>query len=379
MSDSENADENSATEERGERQDFDTPWKKIVKAYFKEFVHFFFPEIARQIDWAKGYEFLDKELLKIAKDASFGGKRADIMARVHLLTGEEEWVLCHIEIQGQDRKGFSKRMYVYNYRGFDFFDRKVASLAVLADDNPSWRPDHFSYEVLETKAGLWFPTSKLLDFKDRWNWLEGSSNPFAAVVMAHLKAVETGNDPEHRYRWKLYLIKRLYRMGCGRRDVVLLFEFIDWIMSMPEKLEDGLWKELQAMEKEKEMEYITSVQRIGRREGRQEGVTSLLGRLISKKFNIDSLTLAPVFAGLTAEQVEELGEVFHDGPNPGRNPGAGRRDEVGKIVTALFRNRRRVSLSRIFALGHTLIVPEAVCALDDTCQGPRLPRAYGTS
>ena len=126
MSDSKNADENSATEERGKRQDFDTPWKKIVKAYFKEFVHFFFPEIARQIDWTKGYEFLDKELLKIAKDAAFGGKRADIMARVHLLTGEEEWVLCHIEIQGQDRKGFSKRMYVYNYRGFDFFDRSRA-------------------------------------------------------------------------------------------------------------------------------------------------------------------------------------------------------------------------------------------------------------
>ncbi len=308
MSDQEHADEKTATGERGERRDFDTPWKKIVKAYFKEFVHFFFPEIAKKIDWSKGYEFLDKELLKIAKDSAFGGRRADIMARVRLLSGEEEWVLCHIEIQGQDQVGFPKRMYVYNYRGFDFFDRKVASLAVLADDNPSWRPDRFGYEVLGTEIGFRFPTAKILDYKNRWDWLESSPSPFAAVVMAHLKATETGNDPEHRYRWKLYLIKRLYRMGCGRRDVVLLFEFVDWIMSMPEELENGLWNEIQELERENKMEYITNVQRIGRR----EGASDLFGRQLSKKFNIGRRALAPIFEGLTTAQIEELAEFFVD-------------------------------------------------------------------
>ena len=107
-----------------ERQDFDTPWKKIVKAYFKEFIHFFFPDMAKDIDWSISCEFLDKELLKIVKDAAVGHRQADVMANVRRLSGTEEWVLCHFEIQGQDRKGFSKRMYIYNYRGFDYFDRK---------------------------------------------------------------------------------------------------------------------------------------------------------------------------------------------------------------------------------------------------------------
>lgn len=31
-------------------------------------------------------------------------------------------------------------MFVYNYRIFDRYDRPVASLAVLADDDPGWRP-----------------------------------------------------------------------------------------------------------------------------------------------------------------------------------------------------------------------------------------------
>ena len=101
----------------------------------------------------------------------------------------------------------------YNYRIFDRFDRKVASLAILADENPTWRPAHYSYELWGSKAGLWFPSVKLLEYKEKWQELEASTNPFASVVMAHLKAVETAGDNEKRYHWKVSLIKRLYILG----------------------------------------------------------------------------------------------------------------------------------------------------------------------
>jgi hypothetical protein len=42
--------------------DYDSPWKKILEAYFREFVVFFFPAAAEGIDWSRGYVFLDKEL-----------------------------------------------------------------------------------------------------------------------------------------------------------------------------------------------------------------------------------------------------------------------------------------------------------------------------
>ena len=59
---------------------------------------------------------------------------------------------------------------------------------------------------------------KLLDYREKWSELEASTNPFASVVMAHLKAVETKGDNEQRYRWKLILIKRLYRQGYAKAD-----------------------------------------------------------------------------------------------------------------------------------------------------------------
>ncbi len=292
------------------RQEYDTPWKKMLETCFEEFVRFFFPDMAEDIDWERGYEFLYKELQKIAKDAALGRRFADKLTKFWLKTGEEKWALHHVEVQGQDQNEFEKRMYVYNYRIFDRYDRKVASVAILADDNPSWRPCSFSYELWGSRAGLWFPTVKLLDYKDRWDELEESKNPFASVVMAHLKAAESGKDPNDRYRWKLYLIKRLYRLGYGKRDVILLFEFIDWVMSLPEELEKSLRVEIDEIEEELKMEYITSFQRIARKEGLQKGTANSLERLISKRFNIERQAATPIFAGLATEQIEELIDFF---------------------------------------------------------------------
>lgn len=83
--------------------------------------------------------------------------------RVNTRDGVEAWVLVHIEVQGQVDADFPRRMYVYNYRLFDRYDRRVASLAVLTDDQPHWRPSAFGYELWGCRAGLEFPVVKLMD------------------------------------------------------------------------------------------------------------------------------------------------------------------------------------------------------------------------
>jgi len=263
-----------------ETDDYDSPWKTALECYFRECIEFFLPEMARDVDWEKGYVFLDKELQQVAKDAAIGRRYADKLVQLYRKDGGDEWVLTHAEVQGQQRKVFPERMYTYNYRTFDLFRRKVASIAILADDNPSWRPDHFSYELWGSRAGLWFPVIKLLDYRDNWAELEASSNPFATVVMAHLKAVETKGDKEQRYRWKLFLIKRLYRLGYAKADIIRLFGFIDWVLSLPAEMEKGLWTEIQKLEEETKVEYVTSVERIGI----EKGSLNLLCRLIAKRF-----------------------------------------------------------------------------------------------
>ena len=65
-----------------------------------------------------------------------------------------------------------------------------------------------------------FPVVKLLDYSDRQSELETSRNPFATVVMAHLKTQRTRYDVSERKNNKQTLIRRLYERGYGREEVV---------------------------------------------------------------------------------------------------------------------------------------------------------------
>ena len=42
--------------------DYDSPWKEAVVHAFPEFLTFYFPSAAAEIDWSRGYDFLDQEL-----------------------------------------------------------------------------------------------------------------------------------------------------------------------------------------------------------------------------------------------------------------------------------------------------------------------------
>jgi len=45
--------------------------------YFKEFIDFFFREMAADLDWSRGYVFLDKELQQVAREAALGRRYVD--------------------------------------------------------------------------------------------------------------------------------------------------------------------------------------------------------------------------------------------------------------------------------------------------------------
>ncbi len=90
--------------------------------------------------------------------------------------------------------------------------------------------------------------------------------------MAHLKTRETHRDEEGRKRWKIHLVRRLYEHGYSRGDIVNLFHFIDWIMRLPEEMEESFWTEIHEYEEAKKVEYITSVERIGIKKGIQQGI-----------------------------------------------------------------------------------------------------------
>jgi hypothetical protein len=255
-----------------QKHDYDSPWKEILEYFFSDFMAFFFPKAHNDIDWSKKHEFLDKELQRIVKDAETGKRLVDKLVKVWQKNGDEKWVLVHIEVQSQEEIDFAKRMYIYNYRLFDRYDRQVASIAVLGDEHPNWKPNQFGYNLWDCKIDFEFPVIKLLDYKKRWEMLEKSENPFATVLMAHLKAQETRNNDKECLFWKIYVTRRLYKKGRKPKYVVNLFRFIDGIMQLPEELEDIFLEKVEELEEEKRMPYVAPFEKILAKRGMEKGL-----------------------------------------------------------------------------------------------------------
>jgi hypothetical protein len=247
--------------------DFDNPWKEAISLYFQPFMRFFFPNIEEEIDWDRGYEFLDQEFQQVVREAETGKAYTDKLVKVWRRSGTEIWVLVHIEVQSQAQEEFAERMFIYNYRIYDRYKKPVVSLAILADEREAWRPDRYREELWGCSVELRFPTVKLLDYRERIEELEESSNPFAVIVAAHLTTQETRRDGMGRYEGKLRIAKSLYRRGYTRRDILELFRLIDWMVNLPKATEQQFLREIQRFEEENQMPYITSVERLARQEG----------------------------------------------------------------------------------------------------------------
>jgi hypothetical protein len=302
---------------------YDTPWKEAIEHYFPEFMAFYFPDAHRQIDWQLGYTFLDQELQSVVQDAELGKRFVDKLVRVTRPSGQEDWIYIHLEVQGTAQAEFAERMFVYNYRIYDRYRRPVASMAVLADDTASWKPQEFSYDVLGCQMGIRFPIAKLLDYADRAEPLENDPNPFALVTLAHLQTRATRTDPQARYAAKWKLVQLLYRRGWDKQRIIDLFAVIDWMMSLPKALSDQLWQNLDNLEQEKKMAYVSSVERIGIEKGMQQGMQAgiqqgealALQKLLIKRFGaIPSDTVGKI-ATASAEQLDAWLDLVLDAPS----------------------------------------------------------------
>jgi hypothetical protein len=252
--------------------DYDSPWKEAIERYFPDFMHFYFPSAYACIDWRQPQVFLDQELRAIVHDAESGKRFVDKLVRVVSLEGSSEWLYVHIEVQGESRQEFAERMFVYHYRLYDRYRQPIASLAVLTDDRASWRPESFGYESCGCRLDFQFPAAKLLDWMGHESRLDDSSNPFAVVTQAHLATRKTRDDAFARHAAKWSLVQRLYRRGFHKQQVIDLFKVIDWLMRLPKDLDAQLRQDLNTLEKESDMTYISSIERLAIEEGLRKGM-----------------------------------------------------------------------------------------------------------
>ncbi len=109
------------------------------------------------------------------------------------------------------------------------------------------------------------------NYEAQWQSLEESTNPFAVMVMAHLKTKATRGVPQERKQWKWSLVRRLFERGYSREDIVRLFRLIDWMMVLPQELQREFKEELKRYQEDSQMPLLSRIELEAKQEGLEEG------------------------------------------------------------------------------------------------------------
>jgi hypothetical protein len=248
---------------------FDEAWKKVIERFFPDLLRFFLPALYHDVDFSQPVVFLDKEMEQLAQRSLTGAKYVDKLAQVSLRNGSEQWILVHIEVQGERDEEFSLRMFRYFYRIFDRHGRPIVSVAILA--GVERMPGEGRYELKAYGSGVEFQylTFRLMDY-DREK-LEADENPIALVALAAQDRERLRRSGD-RFNAKRSLVRKLYERGYQREQIVGLFEFMDWVLQLSNEEDKLFWEEVKTLEEEKRMPFMTTPERIGRQQGLEEGL-----------------------------------------------------------------------------------------------------------
>ena len=202
--------------------DHDQIFKTLLKEFFSEFIELFLPHVASEIDF-DSVEFLEQEFFT---DINNGRKRLlDLVAKVKLKNGGEEYILIHTELESTkpNSKEFPARMFKYFCQLFLRFGKPVIPIVVFTDDH-KWRtnvPDTFSISFNDKEYLRYCYHSIKLK---RYNWADflKQSNPLAFALMAKMDYSKAD-----RVKLKADFLRLILKADFNKARQSMLLEFVE--------------------------------------------------------------------------------------------------------------------------------------------------------
>jgi len=283
----------------------DILWKVILEEVFPDLLRFIYPDADHVYNMERGFEFLDKELAELdpQPDEKKDSRFADKLVKVYHRDGAEEWVLLHVEIQGDtnDWEAFAERMYIYFYRIRDRHPgRPISALAIFTGHDGQRMPNRFMYEYRGTRLIYEYPTLSILDYTDEQ--LDKSNNPFAQVIIVAKMRLQERKIPEDELlNAKLLVARKLMEKGFSMDKIRAIFNFLrNYVLfDKPEtnRKFDKLFKQSDKVNVMNTVEYL-------KMEGREEAAASFVENLLKgSDFAVEKIAS---LANVTVDFVNEI-------------------------------------------------------------------------
>jgi len=109
------------------------------------------------------------------------------------------------------------------------------------------------------------------------------------------------------------LVRGLYERGFSILDVQELFRLIDWMMELPLTLDRIFWQEVDKIQEEKRMPFISTPERVGHCKGLRKGIEFAL----EMRFGDAGLKLMPEVDEIyESEKLEAILNALKTATNP---------------------------------------------------------------
>lgn len=286
--------------------------KSAFEEAFPDLLRFYYADADSIFDMDRGFEFLDKELGELFPELEKqGGNRfVDMLVKVYLKDGTEEWILIHVEIEGASSKEFAARMFTYYIRIFDRYGVDITAWAVFTGANGQERPDVYHRHFLGTEITYRYNTYYILDHKEQE--LLAWDNPFALIVLAAQKALLTGRVPEQELaEHRLTVAKALIRSGKYDHERIMNFLYFlkRFIYIADSEINRNFDQQINTLTgKEDAMGIIETIKLLEREEAVEKTEAKKNYEFVANLLNADKFTVSEIanFANVTEAFVKKV-------------------------------------------------------------------------
>lgn len=290
-----------------DRLDYDNLFKTVMRRYFWDGLKIFNPALYADADTSKEPEFLEQELEKIVFDLEKGANRTDLLIRVPLKNGEEEWILAHLELQGEGGEHLPTRMNRYRAMIYLRYDVEPVAIAVLTSSRPNNEARSYVSDRYGTRVIYEYKNVDVRELDD--DSLLTGDNRIALILYAAKRAQESKNDEGRKFRYLRDISNIWAERGWSNEDKRIIMMSIEYLINLRDSdYTQQMLKYFETLEKEgKIVEYTTIAERgymaRGVEEGRKEGKLEVAANMLKNGLPVEDVVK---FTNLSRSEIEGM-------------------------------------------------------------------------
>ncbi|GHS96883.1 hypothetical protein AGMMS50276_15990 [Synergistales bacterium] len=300
-------------------------WKELLESFLYSALEVFYPELYCLTDTTKKPVFLNKEL---RIPGSRGGQRiVDLLADIHLKTGEKKCLLLHAEVQGKiGKEPFSVRMYKYSCLIALRLSRPFVALAIRTTPKGVAEETKYETKFLDSESTYKYH-SVFIDNLNEESLLNMKHNPLAISTLAAMRIAKAGRSETKRFEQGKEMVRLLKQYGFPLEVMSKVGQFIEGITNLSmERLLKDFDKELDVLcEERDENMYMTPIMKSvltrkalkwAKHDGKAEGKLGVASSMLVRGMSQD---LVSELTGLSPKEIDNLEGAYEKALEVARN------------------------------------------------------------